>query len=240
LKDRDVTIAGHNRADRQCRCRRKTELAGIALLSLSCTGLPAAAGTLSLATGLDVSSGNYGEAVPTTIVSPNLAVKYLEKDWAIGASAPYLALTGPGNVIPGLGAVSGAPTAPPVSREGIGDVAIWARRTILSLAKTDTSIEFKAKIRFGTASTAQGLGTGRKDYVLSLEADQPIGRSASLFASFGRRFPVSTPEFPLHDVWFGSIGGSYGLSTRWTAKCGSTCSNRPPTPAAANRRSRRN
>jgi hypothetical protein len=206
------------RRERGLARRRLAWLTGAALLTLPAAGGPAAPGTLSLASGLDVSSGEYGEAVPTTIVNPSLAIKYLEKDWAIGATVPYLETNGPSNVVPGLGAPgSGLRAAPLVTREGIGDVAIWARRTIFSFAQTDTSIDLKGKIRFGTASAAQGLGTGHNDYAVSLEANQPLGRSASLFASFGRRFPVSAPDLALHQVWFGSVGADYKLGPRWTA-----------------------
>jgi hypothetical protein len=196
----------------------KTRIAGAVFISLFGTVGPACAGTLSLATGLDVSSGNYGEALPTAIVSPNFAIKYYEKDWAVGASTPYLETSGPGNVVPGLGRLgSSPPTAPVVTRDGIGDVVIWARHTLFTFAKTDTSIDLKGKIRFGTASAAEGLGTGQNDYAISLEADQPIGRKADLFASFGRRFPISPPGFPLEAAWFGSFGGSYDFAARWTA-----------------------
>jgi hypothetical protein len=211
------------RGDRHRRNRRPARLgriglAGGAVLSLVCQGGPSLAGAVSLATGLDISSGGYGEALPTTIVTPDLAIKYVDKSWAIGASTPYLETTGPGNVVPGLGRLGSSPqTAPLVTRDGIGNVAIWARGTILSIAKTDTSVDLKGKIRFGTASAAEGLGTGRNDYSVSLEADQPIGKKASLFASFGRRFPISPPDFPLESVWFGSFGGSYDLADRWTA-----------------------
>ena len=199
-------------------CRGKARFAGTLLLSLFGAGAPAVAGTLSLATGMDVSSGNYGEAPTTTIVNPSLAIKYLEKNWAIGASTPYLDTTGPGNVIPGLGRLgTSSKTTPLVTREGVGDVAVWARGTILTLASIGTSIELKGKIRFGTASAAEGLGTGQNDYAVSLEADQPIGRRLSLFASFGRRFPISPPDFRLEDAWFGSAGGSYKFAERWTA-----------------------
>jgi len=198
--------------------RADCRTAAMALAALLAAGGRAAAGTLSLATGLDVSSGNYGEATPTTIVSPSLAIRYLERDWAIGGTLPYLETSGPGNVVPGLGAAGSAPGgAPFVSRAGIGDVVLWARRNVFSLAATGLEIDLKGKIRFGTASAAQGLGTGRNDYALSLEADQPLAAGASLFAGFGRRFPVGTPDFPLHQAWFGSVGGSLKLAPRWTA-----------------------
>ena len=88
---------------------------------------------------------------------------------------------------------------------------------ILDLDQTGTSLDLKGKIRFGTASAAQGLGTGRNDYALSLELDQRLPGGASLFASFGRSFPVSTPDLALHQVWFGSVGADYKLAPRWTA-----------------------
>ena len=198
--------------------RPRAWLTGLALSILPAAGGPAAAGTLSLATGLDVSSGKYGEALSTTIVNPSLAIKYLETDWAIGATLPYLATNGPSNVVPGLGAPgSGSQTVPLVTREGIGNVAIWARRTILTIAPIGTSIELKGKIRFGTASASQDLGTGQNDYALSLELNQPLTRGASLFASFGRSFPVSAPDLTLRPVWFGSVGADYKINSRWTA-----------------------
>jgi hypothetical protein len=70
----------------------------------------------------------------------------------------------------------------------------------LDLDQTGTSLDLKGKIRFGTASAAQGLGTGRNDYALSLEFDQRLPGGASLFASFGRSFPVSTPDLALRQV----------------------------------------
>jgi hypothetical protein len=192
-------------------------LTSAALLTLP-VARPAAAGTLSLATGLDVSSGKYGQAVPTTIVSPSLAIKYLESNWAIGASLPYLGTNGASNVVPGLGVPGSVlQPAPVVTRQGVGDLAIWARGTILSLAQTGTAIDLKGKIRFGTASAAQGLGTGQNDYALSLELDQPLAHGAALFASFGRRFPVSAPDVALHQVCFGSVGADYKLGAGWTA-----------------------
>jgi hypothetical protein len=87
---------------RPWRDRRRIGRLLIALLTLPAAG-PATAGTLSLATGLDVSSGKYGEAVPTTIVNPSLAIKYLESEWAIGMTVPYLQTSGPSNIVPGLG-----------------------------------------------------------------------------------------------------------------------------------------
>ena len=187
------------------------------LLALLLISRPAPAGDLLLSTGMDVSTGNYGDVKPTTIVSPTLTVKYRTEDWVIGASGPYLRSTGPDNVVPGLGTLGGtSQTLPSVTRVGVGDIVIWGSRTILTLDATGTSIDLTGKIHFGTASAAQGLGTGENDYSLMLEATQPIAPDANLFASFGRRFTGSPPGVSLLDVWYGSIGGDYKLQPGWT------------------------
>ena len=188
-----------------------------ALLVLPLAGSFGLADELRLSTAFDASTGRYGQAQSTTILFETLTAKYRAHEWSAWVTLPYLETIGPGNVVPAVGAVDGTASAAVAVESGVGDVVLGATRELLNISPTGTTIDAKGKIRFGTASASRGLGTGRNGYYLELDATQPVGASAAVLASFGRRFTGSTPDLPLHDVWYGSVGASYTFTPHWSA-----------------------
>ncbi|MGH8770313.1 MAG: hypothetical protein ACREV2_03910, partial [Burkholderiales bacterium] len=57
----------------------------------------AATGQLSLGTGIDYSSGDYGADVDTDILYVPLTFKYDTERWFYRLTVPYLRIRGPGN-----------------------------------------------------------------------------------------------------------------------------------------------
>jgi hypothetical protein len=196
--------------------RRRWAAIGAGALALLAAG-PAAARELALSTGFEITTGTYGQPQSTTLAVETLTAKYRDAKWALWVSVPWLESTGPGNVVAGLGPIDPTAAASGAISTGIGDVVLGASREIARLPFTGTIFDLKGKIRFGSASAARGLGTGRNAYYLELDATQPITRDATLEAAFGRRFTTGTPDLPLRDVWYGSAGGTLRLRPQWTA-----------------------
>jgi hypothetical protein len=74
---------------------------------LACVATPARA-DWSFSTGVDYTSGDYGEAEDTTIYQVPLSAAYHGDGWAIGVTVPYVDLEGTGNIIPsGAGGIGG-------------------------------------------------------------------------------------------------------------------------------------
>ncbi|HEV2336585.1 MAG TPA: hypothetical protein VGS13_13870 [Stellaceae bacterium] len=176
----------------------------------------AGADELSLSAGSDFSSGNYGLAQSTKVLSNTLLTKYEAERWSVGVTLPHLRTDGPGNVIPAIGSVGNLPASEPVVRTGVGDLILAASYDPVSLPTSGTYLTATGKIRFGTAPVSRGLGTGQNSYYLQLEAIQRIGGDLDAIASFGRRFGGGSPDIPLRDVWYGSIGAGYKFSREFS------------------------
>lgn len=68
---------------------------------IACLTTPAHAQQWSFSTGLDYTSGDYGEAIDTTIYQIPLTATYRGNSWAFSATVPFVNLEGSGNIIPG-------------------------------------------------------------------------------------------------------------------------------------------
>jgi len=55
--------------------------------------------------GADYSSGTYGQSSSTTIWDVPLSAGYDSRLWSFRVTLPYLHVSGPPNVIPGIGAI---------------------------------------------------------------------------------------------------------------------------------------
>lgn len=165
-------------------------------------------GVLTLGTGVDYSTGKYGGSVATDILYVPLFAKYESEPWLFKLTVPWLQITAPqGTVI-----VDGQPLSPTGSGKrtrnaGMGDVTAAAGRTVLDLASQRLIVDLVGKIKFPTADKDKGLGTGEYDYALQADVVKAIEK-VSLFGTAGYRWVGSSQEFPLHNVWYGSIGAS--------------------------------
>src|SRR4051794_27738739 len=68
-------------------------------------GVQLARAELALGSGAQYTSGTYGGAASTQILTIPLTARYEKDAWLFRASVPYLRITGPGNVIPGVGPI---------------------------------------------------------------------------------------------------------------------------------------
>ena len=121
-------------------------------------------GKYTLETGMDYNTGKYGGTQSTNILYVPFTAKYKDKLWTLRVTVPYLRITGPANVINGVGAVATA-NAGVTTRSGLGDVILGATRSVYSDSASRTLVNLTGKVKLGTTSSTRGLGTGANDYM---------------------------------------------------------------------------
>lgn len=174
----------------------------VAALLLGATPALAQDEYLQLSTGVDYSSGDYGDVVDTDFLAIPFALKYQGDGWYLKASTSYLDVKGPSGVIPGDGGVSN-PGGAVTSRSGIGDTWLTAG---YSLGIGDSTwFDAVGKVKLPSASDAKSLGTGSTDFVAQGELLHSFG-NLSVSAYGGRRFNGTSDLFDLRDVWLGGAG----------------------------------
>src|SRR3954469_16534036 len=172
---------------------------------------------LTLGTGLDYTTGNYGSSQSTDILYVPFIAKYESGPWVLKATVPWIRITGPGNVV-GAGAdrvVLSEGNAPRRTASGLGDIVLSGSYTLLGdmglLADRSSApigLDIGGKVKLGTADEAQGLGTGKNDYSLQADAYKTFG-AWTAFGSLGYRWYGDPAGVDLKDVFYGSVGATY-------------------------------
>lgn len=134
--------------------------------------------TYSVASGVDFSSGDYGGASDTEVISVPLVFRVTNGKWAFRASTSYLQIDGPADVADvdagagdgtgGTGGSGGTPVRSGTER-GIGDTNLSLSRTFRHVGGSDAYIETTARVRLPTGDEDSGLGVGTTDYQLAGE-----------------------------------------------------------------------
>lgn len=201
-------------------------------------GAPAAhaAGTdtdqFSLSAGANYSSGKYGSTTTTDIWSVPVTGEYDTGNWTFKLVVPYINVSGPSDVIPGVGKVkngnphgrghgkgngAGVPV-PPVpgtatngSASGLGDVVASAGYQLFTSNDQSFGVDLTGKIKFGTADADKGLGTGKNDYGLSVDTYKVVGNWTA-FGGVGWMKYGSSQYIQLKNGFNATVGAQYKLS----------------------------
>ncbi len=198
------------------------------LLASACAGVHAT--TLDapyVSAGVDYSSGKYGLGSSTTIWDVPLVFGYSGSAWSASLTLPYLHVSGPGNVIPGIGVVrntnpqsrgkagSSAIVIPATylsgTASGIGDVEAQATFHAVHNRDAGFGLDLTGRIKFGTASANKGLGTGQNDYGAAVDLYKTLGPGWMAFGGFAYTWLGSSTYIQLNDVWSGNLGLSYAF-----------------------------
>lgn len=163
--------------------------------------------SLSVSSGVDYSSGDYGTPIDTDILVVPFSLRYKTGNFRLTASVPWMRVDGSSAIIGGgSNPIVVDPNAPRTVRSGMGDVSIGAAYMIpektLGFGWT-----FSGRMKIPTASESKGLGTGQADFAVSTEISKKMG-SITPFASVGYRMPGSSSRFRLHNAWTASAGAS--------------------------------
>lgn len=161
----------------------------------------------TLETGMNYNTGKYGGTQSTSILYVPVTGKYQGKSWTLKLTVPYLQISGPNNVINGVGS-TGAASTTSTKRSGLGDVIVAATRKVYNTDSSRLMVYMTGKAKLGTANSAQGLGTGKNDYSFQSEVYQLTG-SLTSFGTLGYKVYGKPPGYTLNDVFYGFLGGSY-------------------------------
>ena len=171
------------------------------------------AGALSIGTSVNYSSGKYGTPSSTDITSVPLNVAYDKGPWTFKLSVPFVRITGPSDVVVGLGRKNS--TATPVVRtaSGLGDIVTAATYNFYSNAESQVGADVTGKIKFGTGDSAKGLGTGENDYSVMLDAYKKLNQ-VTFFGGVGYTVPGSTTAIPLSNVFNVTAGTTFKVNDK--------------------------
>jgi hypothetical protein len=192
-------------------------------------------GQFSLSAGADYSSGKYGTTSTTDIWSVPFTAEYQSSNWTFKLVVPYINVSGPGNVIPGVGKTNnGNPhgrglghlvggivspggtgtgtTTTSGSASGLGDVVASAGYQVFTSSDQTFGVDLTGKVKFGTADENKGLGTGKNDYGLSLDTYKVLGNT-TVFGGVGWMKYGSSQYIKLKNGFNANVGAEYKLST---------------------------
>jgi hypothetical protein len=184
---------------------KKLSLLAVALLSQAAF----AEGNFTFKTGYDYTSGKYGTDTRTEITAIPFIGTYESGDWTLKASIPYVRITGSDNVIAGVGAVRQTATTTRTD-SGMGDLTTSATYSFMVDPTSQTGIDVTAKIKFGTADSDKGLGTGENDYWIMIDPYTRMG-NVTWFGGIGYGMLGSSDALKLKDVISANAGLSYKL-----------------------------
>jgi hypothetical protein len=165
-------------------------------------------GKFSLETGMDYNTGKYGGSQATDILYVPFTGKYQGKEWTLKVTVPYLRITGPSSVVNGVGQTVTYANAPRTSRSGLGDVVVAATHNVYNGGAKGIMVNLSGKVKFGTANSNKGLGTGKNDYALESSIFRAFG-DLTAFGTLGYKVYGSPAAYQLRNIFYGSFGGSY-------------------------------
>jgi hypothetical protein len=147
-------------------------------------------GELSVGAGVNYSTGKYGTSEKTRIVSVPFTARYDSDPWTLKLTVSLLSVTGPANVIPGVGRFdsSGRPRrrtfAGTTTESGLGDTVASATYSAYYDSATKRGLDLTGRVKLPTADAHKGLGTGSTDESLQVDVYQTLDR-VMLFADVG-------------------------------------------------------
>jgi hypothetical protein len=178
----------------------------------------AAEPTFRFSTGVDYSSGDYGEREDTEVVYAPFTARATYGRWTFRATVPFLSITGPADVIvidEGAGGeTGGAPgVGPRTTRSGVGDTTLAATYSMNRLRGTRAYLDLSGRLRLPTGNEETGLGVGAIDTGLNAELGWD-GRKGGAYVNLGRRFLGDSERFSREDGWTTSVGGWVNASSK--------------------------
>lgn len=163
---------------------------------------------LSFSTGIDYSTGKYGDTESTDTLFMPFGIKYETDDWTFRATIPYVESTGPSSVS-GSGADritlnNGQSTRR--KEAGLGDIVLTGSWS--ALQQGPWLVELAAKVKLATADETKGLGTGENDFSVQTEVYRTLA-SHTLFGTLGYKKMGDPDGIDLKDPFYGSLGWSF-------------------------------
>ncbi len=187
--------------------RHLTVTAALGAAALAATPTPALDWTYKLGTGVDYSTGDYGDTDSTDMLYVPFILTYRNFPLTLKLTVPYLEIEGPGGVVGGTegGLVTGEDTGVRQSQSGLGDIVVAAMYSLDPWTEGAPMVDFTVKAKLPTADEDQDLGTGAADYSAQVELARRFG-DWTPFLTAGYQFMGQPDDFELDDRAYASLG----------------------------------
>ena len=142
--------------------------------------------------------GSFGTTGSTRIWYLPAYVDYRGTEFGFKATIPYIQVENRGALVSG-GTVVGTGSNASTTESGLGDIWLKGSYTFHGQHGQPDIIPY-LKIKLGTASASQGLGTGQDDVEEGVEVDWTVGARVFPFIAVGYREVGSTATYPLQNI----------------------------------------
>mgnify|MGYP000521569417 CR=1 FL=1 len=170
---------------------------------------------LSLSTGVEYSSGEYGGSESIEEVYIPVTAVYQAERFSLRLTVPYLRVRAPRETVTvSSGGDSIIGTGPTTTPSGLGDViAGGTYYDILSFPDAGVAVDFTGKVKFGTADKDKGLGSGENDYTVQTDVYKFFG-GLTVLGTAGYSIRGEPDGLTLDNTWFYSAGSTYRFTPR--------------------------
>lgn len=166
-----------------------------------------------LATGVEYTTGSYGGDADIEDFYLPISATFDYGNVAFRLTVPYLSVRAPegtqvigpgGEPIPGTGDIT--------TNSGLGDIS--GSVTFFDVIRSEQhrfTVDLKGTVKFGTADTDKGLGTGETDFSVQADFLKFLDR-AMLLGSIGYKVRGDPAAYDLEDTLLASAGVTYRMS----------------------------
>lgn len=177
------------------------------LAAALCAAAPVLRAQFTGSTGFDYTTGKYGESSSTNILYIPLIGEYPVNGWTLKLIVPYIRVSGLGNVVRDIGLLRVTPRPTSATESGLGDIVASAGCDFYRDEGNGLTLGATGRIKFGTASSRRGLGTGENDFYLQTDLSRPFGDWLP-FATLGYRILGDPPGASLRNGFYSSFGAT--------------------------------
>lgn len=164
--------------------------------------------TWTVSGGFDYTTGDYGAGGDTDILTIPVSARYEVARWTYKLTVPYVRISGPADVVGGVGPV-GRPGIRPGggTASGPGDPVFAA--TYATLINPERPLlDLTGKVKLGVAD--EDIGTGESDLMFQTDMYQTYGEWTP-FGTLGYRILGDPSGVTLKNGFYVSAGASYRL-----------------------------
>ncbi len=184
-------------------------------LAAFAAGSGSADATWNAKLGYDWEQGKYGALRDTTTETASATISYDSDAFGVDLLVPYLRERGPGRVLflPGRRPV--IVFGPDRRASGIGDVTAGLTGYVLNQERSGIDLDLGTIVKFGTASAAKGLGTGKMDDSVQAALGRSLG-PVDATLTLGYTFVGKAPGLDLRNASYGSFDVNAHLNRAWS------------------------
>lgn len=179
-------------------------------LAMAATPVLAEPPGLLMTYSFDSLSGKFGQPEEIKARSFTLGATLLGEDYRASLFVPYISLEGPGTLV--AGTVAGSSGDSRRSQQGLGDmVATYTKDIVGGIQTKGFAMSATGLVKIATGNEDKGLGTGKTDYGIQADLAYRFNNGFGLTAVLGRQYYGDTPELPLLNGNYATVGVNFPL-----------------------------